>query len=211
MVTTTANAQKKQQKSAQQWQKRMMTRAHQWEAEDLEFAGLNRILTATGGSPQSFSSPSSAATGELPEIGNMISKALGSATSSARQAAMVGPERKLVTHQANIAKTGEGTAEHKEQEAVHDAEIAASNAVIADNNRAISNAATTNALTREQTQTMMDLTGMTLPKLKIGGKKFFGEELPSMELGGQNISGEKFRQLNLLIRMIQGREASTAK
>ncbi len=159
MATTSASSARDIQKGAQQWQKKMMTRAHQWEMSDLITAGLNPILTATGGSPTSFSSPTpGGGAGDLADIGGAVGKGVSSARETStfnanmKQAEMnvLGTrslarknqaeagqtdqqkqwERDTYEHRRQIQEYGANTARETAVRAKHDAEMADTNAQI---------------------------------------------------------------------------------
>lgn len=110
--------------------KKVMQFAHQWEVDDLRAAGLNPILSATGGSPALASAaaptgPTAAAEG----IGE-VEGAVGSARSLAR----VKAETQIAISQAKIAKSGEEQAFNAAGKAGSDWSIANDQAIQERNN-----------------------------------------------------------------------------
>lgn len=90
------------------FQERMSSSAHQRQAKDLEAAGLNRILSATGGS--GASAPSGAASTALsPRVGDMLKDTVNSGLAAANL------ESDLAIKDAGVAKTLADTANSLEQ------------------------------------------------------------------------------------------------
>lgn len=117
MTIRTGSAQQDRiQKGAQQWQKKLMTKAHQWEMSDLIAAGLNPILTATGGSPGSYSSPTPGpGASDLAEIGQAVERG----TSSAKQSYQMKPQVDLLKQQTQLAKKTGNKYQAEEQNTKH--------------------------------------------------------------------------------------------
>lgn len=176
----------------------MMTTAHQWEQQDLAAAGLNPILTATGGTPGSYSAAALAPQGEFGEITRNLEGSL----SSAKQSAAMKPEIDLIKAQSKqmraLADKTKKEAEAAEWEPLKSRaalDILDAEANLKHNDLAVSNASTINALTREQAQRRMDLTGI---KTRIMGQDF-------------ELTGEQLRQFNRIIRMLGGKDTTTAQ
>lgn len=97
------------------FQERMANTAHQREAADYEAAGLNRILTATGGSGAAAPSGSAPTMMMNPKAG-FVGDALAMGATSAMSAANIAAD--LDTKNANVAKTLAETSNALEQNKV---------------------------------------------------------------------------------------------
>ncbi|AXH72223.1 MAG: DNA pilot protein [Microviridae sp.] len=127
----------KSQKSGQSFQKKMMQQAHQWEMQDLKLAGLNPILTATGGTPGSYSAPAPFGPSSAQDIASGVG-AVGTAATTGKMAAFAKKEKQqlnAVTATAESSKkikeTEEQTAKNVQEKSFHDAFTAGSNSATA--------------------------------------------------------------------------------
>lgn len=90
----------KSQKRSQAFTRQMMKKAHQWEVDDLILAGLNPILSATGGSgpmgasPAPFGSDASSAL-DVAQAGGAVSRGVGEAVRSAAAPQLTASEKKI--------------------------------------------------------------------------------------------------------------------
>lgn len=130
----------KAQKRSQAFTRQMMLKAHQWEVSDLIAAGLNPILSATGGSgpiggsPAPFASDASSAL-DVARAGEAVAGTAGKAVSSAKEARAQKSQLKILenqettsAHEARRVGFAASTQQELEQIAIHDKSSARSNA-----------------------------------------------------------------------------------
>ncbi len=110
------------QANAQAFTRKMMKSKFQWEAEDLEAAGLNRILGYASGAPSIGGSPMAA-----PMVGGGLSNVAGSARGVAEAGMKLGkytPEKKILKEQARGATHAANSAKYIEDTNKWDADFA---------------------------------------------------------------------------------------
>lgn len=98
----------KAQKGGQSFQKKMMQTAHQWEVQDLISAGLNPILSATGGGPTAFGTQTPFGPSSAQDVAAGVG-ALGTATSSGKEVAFARTQKQILDNQEKVTAAQELT------------------------------------------------------------------------------------------------------
>lgn len=177
-------AAKKAAGKSRKFTERMMKNVHQWEVQDLIAAGLNPILSATGGSPSIGGSPA-------PSVGG---DAVSGFISSARDIAEGGRTALSTKSQLEILEMQTTTAAHEAKRVGnladaehHRANTALAESEIRENERLVSHAQQANKLTEARSIRELDRTGVQTP---------FGK-----------LTGAESRKLNAIIQRFRGTSA----
>lgn len=174
----------KEAKKGRKFTKKMMKTAHQWEAEDLELAGLNRILSVTQGAGGGMMTPIAQGASSAQEVAG-IGTGLSGAANASKEFAILKSTARKADSDAKAAKEFEETAKSKKNQQYADTEAAASHATTAD-----------------------ELAKQSL--LETGFKR---QQIPARDANfkfDKSEAGEWARYLNRLIRSGTGRDASAA-
>ncbi len=110
-IGTQSSKAKKSAKKSRKFTKKVMKTQHQWEALDLEAAGLNRILSLTGTGGSGIATPAAPFISSAQEVAQLAGAA-GTAVTSGKQLATAKADVSKAKSEAAMAKTGEQTAKN---------------------------------------------------------------------------------------------------
>lgn len=186
----------KAQKKAQGFTKKMMLNKYQWESQDLELAGLNRILGFTGGAPIGGSpAPFSPSTAQ--DVASMGS-GLKDTVTSGKGLSTARAERNIMKSKEAQEKTGESTARHLEKTAAQEV-----NTALAVNQKANADAKIAGSTITTAEEAAKQSVIETRFKESMIPAANAREQLDKTEMG------KWLRYINRISRGVQGKDATT--